>query len=101
MVGYGAPGRAITFLNAVGVGPELLSYVVDRSPAKQGRMIPGARIPIRGLDALDQDSPDEVLILTWNFAAEVVGSIAPTVGTKTRFLVAIPRLVDVGATDPG
>ena len=101
VVGYGAPGRAITFLNAVGVGPELLSYVVDRSPAKQGRMIPGARIPIRGLDALDQDSPDEVLILTWNFAAEVVGSIAPTVGTKTRFLVAIPRLVDVGATDPG
>ena len=101
VVGYGAPGRAITFLNAVGVGPELLSYVVDRSPAKQGRMIPGARIPIRGLDALDQDSPDEVLILTWNLAAEVVGSIAPTVGTKTRFLVAIPRLVDVGATDPG
>ena len=66
VVGYGAPGRAITFLNALDVGPELLSYVVDRAPAKQGRMIPGARIPIRGLDALDQDSPDEVLILTWN-----------------------------------
>ena len=101
VVGYGAPGRAITFLNALDVGPELLSYVVDRAPAKQGRMIPGARIPIRGLDALEQDSPDEVLILTWNLAAEVVGSIAPMVGTKTRFLVAIPRLVDVGAPDPG
>ena len=93
-------GRAITFLNAVGVGPELLS--LRRRP-----LLPPSRaasslalgLPIRGLDALDQDSPDEVLILTWNLAAEVVGSIAPTVGTKTRFLVAIPRLpLTVGAT---
>ena len=53
-------------------------------------MIPGAGIPIRGLDALEQDSPDEVLILTWNLAAEVVGSVGPMVGTGTRFLVAVP-----------
>jgi SAM-dependent methyltransferase len=101
VVGYGAPARAITFLNAVGVGPALLPYVVDRSPAKQDRMIPGVRIPIRSPDALAQDSPDEMLILTWDLADEVVRSIRPLVGDGTRFLVAIPRLVDVGAPDPG
>ena len=68
VVGYGAPARAITFLNALGIGPELLPYVVDRAAAKQGRLIPGVRIPIRSPDALEQDRPDEVLILTWNLA---------------------------------
>lgn len=95
VAGYGAPARAITFLNAVGVGPGLLPYVVDRSPAKQDRMIPGVRIPIRSPEALAHDSPDEILILTWDLADEVVRSIRPLVGDGTRFLVAVPALEEV------
>jgi SAM-dependent methyltransferase len=95
VVGYGAPARAITFLNALGVGPELLPYVVDRSPAKQDRMIPGVRVPIRSPEALAQDLPDEILILTWDLAAEVVRSIRPLVGDTARFLVAVPSLEEV------
>ncbi len=96
VVGYGAPARAITFLNAIGVGPELLPYVVDRSPAKQGRLIPGVLVPIRSPESLAQDSPDEILILTWDLATEVVRSIGPLLDGHTRFLVAVPALQEVG-----
>jgi hypothetical protein len=101
VVGYGAPERAVIFLNSLGIGTDLLPYVVDRAAVKHGRLIPGVRIPIRSPDVLERDRPDEVLILTWNLATEVVAALAPKLGTGTRFLVAIPRLVDVGAPDPG
>ena len=101
VVGYGAPERAVVFLNALGITSDLLPYVVDRAPVKQGRLIPGVRIPIRSPDVLERERPDEVLILTWNLATEVVAAQAPLLGSETRFLVAIPRLVDVGAPDPG
>lgn len=94
VVGYGAPGRSITFLNALGIGPDLLPYVVDRAPSKQGRLIPGVEIPIRPIEALAADRPDEVLILTWNLAAEVVAALRPVL-PRTRFWVAIPELEDV------
>jgi SAM-dependent methyltransferase len=95
VAGYGAPARSVTFLNAVGIGPDLLPYVVDRAVAKQGRMIPGVRIPIRSPEALSSEGPDEVLILTWDLAAEVVTSLAANPAlARTRFVVAVPRLMD-------
>ena len=101
VLGYGAAERAVVFLNALAIGPDLLPYVADRAAVKHGRLIPGVRIPIRSPYVLERDRPDEVLILTWNLAAEVVAALAPNLGSGTRFLVAIPRLVDVGAPDPG
>jgi len=99
VAGYGAPARSITFLNALGIGPDLLPYVVDRSLAKQGRVIPGARIPIRSPRVFAEDPPDEVLILTWDLASEVMRSLASPVLADTRFFVAVPRLVDVTDKD--
>lgn len=95
VAGYGAPGRAITFLNGLGIGPDLLPYVVDRAPAKQGRAIPGVRIPIHPPGVLGDDPPDEVLVLTWNIAPEVRRDLAPVL-PRTRFVVAVPVLADVG-----
>ena len=46
MAAYGAPAKGNTLLNYCGVGPELVAYTVDRSPAKQGRLLPGSRIPM-------------------------------------------------------
>lgn len=98
VVGYGAPARAVTFLNALGIGPELLAYVVDRAVAKQGRMIPGVRIPILGLDALSGEAPDEILILTWDLAPEVVASLEEMPALKaTRYLIAMPQLQEATA----
>jgi SAM-dependent methyltransferase len=101
VVGYGAPARSITFLNALGIGPDLLPYVVDRALAKQGRTIPGVRIPIRAPDVLADEVPDEILILTWDLAAEVRESLAIPVLADTRFIVAVPRLLDVTDVDAG
>jgi SAM-dependent methyltransferase len=101
VVGYGAPARSITFLNALGIGPDLLPYVVDRATAKQGGTIPGVRIPIRAPQVLADDVPDEILILTWDLAAEVRESLAIPVLADTRFMVAVPRLHDVTDRDAG
>ena len=70
IAGYGAPARSVTFLNTLGIGPELLPFVVDRSEAKQGRVVPGVGIPIRAPAALEAEPPDEVLVLVWDLAAE-------------------------------
>ncbi len=98
-VGYGAPSRSITFLNALGIGPDLLPYIVDRAPSKQGRTIPGGRIPIRDPEALRRDPPDEVLILTWDLAAEVIRSLDLPALAATRFFIAVPRLTELSGTD--
>ena len=95
IAGYGAPARAITFLNALEIGPDLLAFVVDRAAAKQGRTIAGVRIPILAPEALASEQPDDVLILTWNLVAEVRSALAPLVASGTRLLVAIPSLADV------
>jgi hypothetical protein len=98
VAGYGAPARAITFLNALRIGPELLPFTVDQSPAKHGRVIPGVEIPVRGVDALTSDPPGEILLLTWNLIDEVRSALRPMLDAGTRLLVAIPNLRDV--TEP-
>ena len=95
VVGYGAPARAITFLNALAVGPDLLPFVVDRSIDKHGRLIPGVGIPIRAPEVLLEDPPTGILVLTWDLIDEVRAALAPLVDRGSRLLVALPRLTDV------
>lgn len=95
VAGYGAPTRAITFLNTLEIGPDLLPFVVDSASAKQGRTVPGVRIPILAPDALVSEPPDAILILTWNLVPEVRSALAPLVAGGTRLLVAVPGLADV------
>ncbi len=99
IAGYGAPDRAITFLNALEIGPDLLPFVVDRAVSKHGRLIPGVLIPIFAPEALTADPPNEVLILTWNLVPEIRAALAPLVAGGTRLLVAIPDLADVTVED--
>jgi SAM-dependent methyltransferase len=76
IAGYGAPAKATTFLSYCGVGPETIEFVVDSTPAKQGKWLPGARIPILPPDALEQHRPDVIVILAWNWAEEIAAKIA-------------------------
>ena len=101
IVGYGAPARSITFLNALGIGPDLLPYTVDRAAAKHGRTIPGVRIPIQEPSALAAQPPDEILVLAWDLAPEIRASLAIPELAGTRFLVAVPRLADVADVADG
>jgi hypothetical protein len=99
VVGYGAPARSVVFLNTLAIGPDLLPFTVDRASAKQGRMIPGVRIPIRSLDALDSLGAVDLLVLTWNLVDEIRDSLPEVVRRGGRFLVAVPDLAVV--TDKG
>lgn len=75
VAGYGAPSKAAVLLALSGVGSSLLPYTVDLSPAKEGCRVPGAGVPIRAVEFLLADRPDDVVILTWDIADEVVGQL--------------------------
>jgi SAM-dependent methyltransferase len=92
LAGYGAPAKGNTLLNYCGIGPELLPFTVDRSPHKQGMLLPGVRIPIRAPEAIFQERPDYVLILPWNLANEITGQMAGIREWGGRFVVPIPRV---------
>lgn len=89
---YGAAAKGNTLLNYAGVKPDLLSYVCDAAPAKQGKYLPGSHIPIRPPQALRTDFPDVVLILPWNIAAEVRTQLADLGHRGVRFVTAVPQL---------
>ena len=76
VAGYGAPSKAPVLLALAEVDRDLLPFVVDRAPSKNGRRLPGTRIPIHAVDRLSSYRPDEVLILTWDIADEVEGDLS-------------------------
>jgi len=89
---YGAAAKGNTLLNFAGIRPDLLPYVVDKNPAKQGKYLPGSRIPIVTEDHLAADCPDFVLILPWNLKEEVMAQLAYVRKWNGRFVTAIPTL---------
>lgn len=89
---YGAAAKGNTFLNYCGIGPELVRAVADRSPHKQGTLLPGSRIPVVAPEALLALRPDYVLILPWNLKDEIAGEMAAIRAWGGRFVTAIPRL---------
>jgi C-methyltransferase-like protein len=92
IAGYGAPAKGNTLLNYCGIRTDFLDYTVDRSPHKQGRYLPGTRIPIHGPDRLRETRPDYVLILPWNLKEEIVEQMADVRTWGGRFVVAVPEV---------
>lgn len=89
---YGAAAKGNTLLNFAGVRPDLLPYVVDRNPAKQGKFLPGSRIPIVDESHLKASRPDRVVILPWNLRQEVMEQLAYIREWGGKFVVAVPQL---------
>ncbi|MBC3885981.1 class I SAM-dependent methyltransferase [Undibacterium griseum] len=89
---YGAAAKGNTFLNFAGIRPDLLPYVVDINPHKQGKYMPGSRIPIVSLAHLMREQPDVVLILPWNLEAEIRHDLQEISSWGGRFAVAIPEM---------
>jgi SAM-dependent methyltransferase len=87
---YGAPAKGNTLLNYCGVGPDLVRFTVDKSPHKQGRLLPGSRIPVHAPERLREERPDLVLILPWNLRDEIVAQAAFVREWGGRFAVPIP-----------
>lgn len=92
VAGYGAAAKGNTLLNYAGIKKDLLTYVVDRNPAKQGKFLPGCRIPIYSEDYLKQDKPDYVVILPWNLSKEVINQLDYIREWNGKFVTAVPSL---------
>ncbi len=90
IVGYGAAAKGNTLLNYCGVGADMIDYVVDMSPHKQGLYLPGTRLAILSPDQIEKDRPDYVLILPWNIKDEVMTQLASIRSWGGKFIVAIP-----------
>jgi hypothetical protein len=92
IVGYGAPGKGNTLLNYCGIRTDFLDYTVDRSPYKQGKFLPGTRIPIHPPERLRETQPDYVLILPWNLKDEIREQLAYVRAWGGRLVVPIPTV---------
>ena len=92
IAGYGAAAKGNTLLNYCGIRADFLDYVVDRSPHKQGRFLPGTHLPILAPAHLAVTKPDYVLILPWNIAPEVMEQMSHIRGWGGQFVVPIPRV---------
>ena len=91
IVGYGAAAKGTIMLNYVGIGQETLDFVVDRNTHKQGRYIPGVRLPIAAPERVLAEQPDYVLILPWNFKDEIMEQQAEYRRRGGKFIVPVPR----------
>lgn len=90
VAGYGAPAKGNTLLNYCRIGTDLLPYTVDKSPLKVGKLAPGSHIPVLPVDTLIARQPDFVLILAWNFAAEIISQQSEYQRRGGQFIVPVP-----------
>lgn len=91
VVAYGAAAKGNTLLNYCGIREDFIDYVVDRSPHKQGRFLPGTHLPILAPERVAETKPDYLLILPWNIRTEVMQQMAHIREWGGRFVVPIPH----------
>jgi SAM-dependent methyltransferase len=92
VVAYGAAAKGNTLLNSSRIGTERIAFVVDRSPYKQGRLLPGSRLPIRAPEDVAEVRPDHLLILPWNLADEVIEQMAHVREWGATFVIPVPEV---------
>ena len=96
VVGYGAAAKGVTLLNFCGIGSDFIDYVVDRSPHKQGRFLPGMRLPIHSPDQTRETKPDVLLVLPWNLADEIADQMSFVREWGCTLVVPIPEVAVIG-----
>jgi SAM-dependent methyltransferase len=100
LAAYGASAKGSTLMSYAGIDDRHLDYIVDRSTVKQGRFAPGNRLAILQPEALAERRPDAVLLLTWNFADEIVRQQRAYLDTGGVFIVPVPHVRTIGKEVP-
>jgi hypothetical protein len=88
---YGAAAKGNTLLNYSGIKLDLVDYVCDAAPSKQGLFMPGSHIPIKHPSYLEENKVDYILILPWNIASEIKQQLA-FLNPTSKFIVAVPDI---------
>lgn len=89
---YGASAKGTTLLNYFGIGNEKIAFVVDRSPVKAGKLTPGTHLPIYAPMKLLEEGITHALLLTWNFAEEIMVQQSDFLKQGGKFIIPIPSL---------
>jgi SAM-dependent methyltransferase len=92
IAGFGAPAKATTLMYHFGIGPELIDFIVDDSPLKQGLFSPGMHIPVVPSSAIAESKPDALVVLAWNFAPSIIEKNAAFRAGGGQFIVPLPRV---------
>ena len=93
VIGYGAAAKGNTLLNFCGIkSNDLITFVVDASPYKQGKLLPGSRIPVVGKGNIEEFKPDYIIIFPWNLKEEIMEQLQYTQEWGAKFITAIPKL---------
>ena len=93
VIAYGAAAKGNTLLNYCGIkGNDLIEFVVDASPYKQNKLLPGSRIPVVGKEKIDEYKPDFIIIFPWNLKEEIASQLSHTKDWGAKFVIAIPEL---------
>lgn len=92
VVGYGASAKGTTLLNYCNVDSTHIKAIVDDTKAKQGKFIPGCKIPIVSKDYLDKEQPDYIVLLSWNFSTEIIQKTLKFKERGVRYILPVPQV---------
>jgi SAM-dependent methyltransferase len=92
VAGFGAPAKATTLMYHFGIGPEVIDFIIDDSPLKQGLYTPGLHVHVVPSEALYARSPDAAVILAWNFADPIIDKHREFLNQGGRFIVPLPEI---------
>lgn len=92
IAGFGAPAKATTLMYHFGIGPELIDFIIDDAPLKQGMFTPGMHIPVLSAQAIAERKPDYLVILAWNFAKPIIEKNVAFRERGGRFIVPVPKV---------
>jgi methylation protein EvaC len=92
VVGYGATSKSTTILNYCGIGPDLIAYICDTTPVKQGKFTPGMHIPVIPYECFKDDTPDYAVLFAWNHADEIMAKEKEFMARGGKWIVHVPEV---------
>ncbi len=92
IAGYGATSKSTTILNYCNIGPDLIEYISDTTPIKQGKFTPGMHIPVKPYDAFQKNPPDYAVLFAWNHAEEIMAKEKAFMGAGGQWIVHVPKV---------